>query len=1100
MRSFNRFSVAICFAFLLGQVLRADTTTLTLQGLDDAVSEDGSSVARVDVIGVTLNPESGTVHGKPGETLGWGFHLTWASNVGDYLVVSGSSVSGAINGSAAGYKDVIGGYGGNSAGAVAPGETWSAPYEANTSEGGNNARGLGYLTLLPTATPGTESTGQIQINFDVYAGIPNSDEGDYLGSFTISIDVTVAVDPLAPSMIGSQVITFDPIEDRVLGDAPFELGVRSSSNLPVTVVSGDPSVCTVEGKIVTIVGAGACLLHAIQDGDSQFPPSTIVSQLFKVTKQAATVNLVGREEMYDGSEKELIPQTEPEGLPTNVFYNGDAAPPKEPGEYLVQAIIDHPDYVGSAEAMLTVTPLPQPPTPGPTGISLELNPLAENGSSAVNVGALSAINANPEAIHSFVLFNGVGGEDNALFEIVDRSLIFGGVADFEAKGSYSILVQVRDNGDPAGTHLQALRIPVSNVNEVPSFSAGPGQSLPGGTNSAQTVAGWAGNIQDGDSTVTQTTFFTVSVTTGADLFTAPPSIAPNGTLTYTPTGRKGTATVAVTITDDTSIGGNPALTSAPQTLTIAIGEPLPDRRPPVLVITAPAGRTVPGTFNIAGTVRDDSTLASLTAKFNGTPIPLDSPVDFRPNTSLAWSVTGVRAENGPNLIEIEATDFAGRRARATKSVTFTNRRPELAGTYQAWIQPDERIPSIDTTGLIVVTVAETGSFSGSVRIGGVALPVRGVLGNNGAARLSAPSGLASIFRLLHSTRVVSNSKKGAVVVSPSLSRDFGSLSFEIHSKEGLAGRIVDPKGRISEASGFIETADDADVVTLGEEPKGGVMARFNGAVAPYSRSKPVPPRLLNVASRGQLVRGYYTMVLTTGLQRSIPRLSPPLSLFPNGDGYGELTLASAGTVTLAGYLADGTKYSTSGLLRADGTVALFVSLFQGKGCLGGDLEFSDESASDVAANSLLWIRPPGSASSGYPEGWPKGISVAAAGAKYAAPLSFNFGQGPVDPNQGNAKLTFDAVGISSEFELGVNIDPATGVAGLVPAGRPGYTFSLRPATGLFAGQFLQPNGAISRYRGILVNKGENRGGFGYFLMTNGGGGVSLQPRLTQGIP
>ncbi|AVP97515.1 hypothetical protein C7S18_10045 [Ahniella affigens] len=51
------------------------------------------------------------------------------------------------------------------------------------------------------------------------------------------------------------------------------------------------------------------------------------------------------------------------------------------------------------------------------------------------------------------------------------------------------------------------------------------------------------------------------------LFTTQPTIDGVGNLTYTPTGTRGTA--IVTVTDDANAGGH-ALTSAPQTFTIAV--------------------------------------------------------------------------------------------------------------------------------------------------------------------------------------------------------------------------------------------------------------------------------------------------------------------------------------------------------------------------------------------------------------------------------------------------------------------------------------------------------------------------------------------------
>lgn len=57
-------------------------------------------------------------------------------------------------------------------------------------------------------------------------------------------------------------ITFDPISDKLITDAPFNLSATASSGLPVTFASSDPAIATVSGNTVTIVGAGSAMLTA----------------------------------------------------------------------------------------------------------------------------------------------------------------------------------------------------------------------------------------------------------------------------------------------------------------------------------------------------------------------------------------------------------------------------------------------------------------------------------------------------------------------------------------------------------------------------------------------------------------------------------------------------------------------------------------------------------------------------------------------------------------------------------------------------------------------------------------------------------------------
>jgi hypothetical protein len=170
------------------------------------------------------------------------------------------------------------------------------------------------------------------------------------------------------------------------------------------------------------------------------------------------------------------------------------------------------------------------------------------------------------------------GADAGLFTLNTGTgqLVLNAGQDFETKadanddGVYEVTVTVTDTGTPTpGTDSQALSVTVTNVNELPSFTKGADQSLVIGTSAAQSVSGWATALNDGDSTVTQALSFTITGNTNAGLFTTAPAISSNGTLTYTPSGTQGEATITVTMSDDTSIDGS-ALTTASQSFKISV--------------------------------------------------------------------------------------------------------------------------------------------------------------------------------------------------------------------------------------------------------------------------------------------------------------------------------------------------------------------------------------------------------------------------------------------------------------------------------------------------------------------------------------------------
>jgi hypothetical protein len=209
----------------------------------------------------------------------------------------------------------------------------------------------------------------------------------------------------------------------------------------------------------------------------------------------------------------------------------------------------------------------------PGTISLSSATVAENNLAGASIGAFTLIDNTAVQPITYSLIAGEGSGDNSSFEVSSNgSLTINGVANFEQKDSYQIRVQAADSSSTPKLTSTAVTITVTNVNEPPSFVKGADQVVPVSSTSQQTVSSWATGIVDGDSTVIQALTFSVSVS-GASIFSQPPAIAPDGTLTYTPNGMTGMATVSVTLTDDNSINGQAAITTDPQSFTITASAP-----------------------------------------------------------------------------------------------------------------------------------------------------------------------------------------------------------------------------------------------------------------------------------------------------------------------------------------------------------------------------------------------------------------------------------------------------------------------------------------------------------------------------------------------
>ncbi|MCB1087770.1 MAG: choice-of-anchor D domain-containing protein, partial [Verrucomicrobiae bacterium] len=347
-----------------------------------------------------------------------------------------------------------------------------------------------------------------------------------------------------------------------------------------------------------------------------------------------------------------------------------------------------------------------------------------------------------------------------------------------------------------------------------------------------------------------------------------------------------------------------------------------DKKGPVIRLTSPGSRAknVSETFDIAGTAFDNFGLSAFLVRLNGQELPLDSASPTAANVAEPWSVTGVAAENGPNLIEVIATDLSGRVTRVTRTVYHSKIRPEFAGYYAAILEPADA-PSLSNTGIVTLQVRDSGAFTGRIRIGSFSKPLQGVFSNEGFARFLPGANESLPLMTGNGTSLV----------------DLGSLALQISEEIGITGTVST------------------------EDPATHILAEFEGQKAPFHRNHPVPEELLNLPTSGDYSIAFPRLDQT-------PAIDP--TSYPQGDGTGKVILSRTGSIRSTGYLADGTKFATSGKLRADLSLPFYLSLYSGKGNLHGTLTFEDLADSDISGPAFLWFRPEIPKSLRYPGGWP----------------------------------------------------------------------------------------------------------------------------------
>ena len=76
----------------------------------------------------------------------------------------------------------------------------------------------------------------------------------------------------------SQSISFDPLQERRMGEAPFELQGTATSNLPLSYESSNPDIATVSGNTVTLTGMGTTEITASQQGNFLYSAAASVVQ------------------------------------------------------------------------------------------------------------------------------------------------------------------------------------------------------------------------------------------------------------------------------------------------------------------------------------------------------------------------------------------------------------------------------------------------------------------------------------------------------------------------------------------------------------------------------------------------------------------------------------------------------------------------------------------------------------------------------------------------------------------------------------------------------------------------------------------------------
>jgi VCBS repeat-containing protein len=132
------------------------------------------------------------------------------------------------------------------------------------------------------------------------------------------------------------------------------------------------------------------------------------------------------------------------------------------------------------------------------------------------------------------------------------------------------------NDGQADSSVATVSVTITPVNDAPSFSKGADQVVLEDAG-PQTIPGWASAISGGPANESGQMFtFVITGNTNAGLFAGAPTVASDGTLTFTPAhDAVGTAILTLVLQDDGGTANGGVDTSAPQSFTITV-EPVND--------------------------------------------------------------------------------------------------------------------------------------------------------------------------------------------------------------------------------------------------------------------------------------------------------------------------------------------------------------------------------------------------------------------------------------------------------------------------------------------------------------------------------------------
>lgn len=302
-------------------------------------------------------------------------------------------------------------------------------------------------------------------------------------------------------------------------------------------------------------------------------------------------------------------------------------------------------------------------------------------------------------------------------------------------------------------------------------------------------------------------------------------------------------------------------------------------------------------------------------------------------------------------------------------------------------------------------------------------------------------------------------------------------------KGTYGGRKVSMKGSLDadgNFTGFAGKGAKALGVTLTLVRDEGANAIVGTVGGSEGRTSFVADRLLFSKTAPTPLAGKYVALFTPGENADAGA--------PIGDGFGLVTVAPAGTVSVVGEFADGTKFSQKTALGGEDEWPFYVANDGGKGSAVARIIFREIDELSDFDGTVHWFRVGRAKAKTYGKAF--AVRLPLVGSAYSQPgagePAFDFGTAGQ-----TAEMVLSGIGIDPDLVLPFSFD-AKGVGVFSNPGgfKPQLRLSL--ADGRISGSvLLTGDKAATKFRGVAFPK--QKGAAGYFIRLPGGGAVELKP-------